>query len=70
MIDVDWFTDINGYTGGMPSAAPAAYVVGKSFWHATGGTKGWPFQDPGEVTAVAYASRGASYNELYNKACQ
>lgn len=33
---------------------------------AVGGTQGWPFQDPGEVTGVSYASRAASYNEIYN----
>jgi RHS repeat-associated protein len=69
MIDVDWFTDVNSYTGNTPAVAPAVYMTGKFFWHAFGGTKGWPFHDPGEVTAVSYATRGASYNEIYNQGC-
>lgn len=67
MIDVDWFIDINSVNA--RSLALAAYVFGKTFWHAVGGMQGWPFLDSGERAAVLYAARGTSYNELYNEAC-
>ena len=65
--DMDWFTEIRSFTR---VGALEAYIAGKMTWHAMGGTKGWPFQDPGEVTAVYYATKGATYAEIQAEACQ
>lgn len=65
--DMDWFTEIRSYSR---YGALEAYVVGKATWHAIKGTKGWWFQDPGEIAAVYYATKGATYLQIYKEACQ
>lgn len=65
-IDIDWFTEISAYTrlGAVP-----AYIFGKWLWKKYGGTSGSWLDDPGETTAVYYATKGASYMDIYNEAC-
>jgi|GEM_PF-5693852 len=70
-LDVDWFTDIMIFGDDGRRLAPITYTLGKSFWHAAGGTKGYPFvSDPGEVTAVNYAVSGETFLSIYRDNCQ
>jgi hypothetical protein len=70
-LDVDWFTDLVMFTGGggAGGATTYAYGLGKSVWSA--GNRGqsgypFPFQDPGEPTALAYAAQGFRYVDVLN----
>lgn len=57
-------------SGGGRAGALGAYLLGKVAWHAMGGTHGWPFQDPGETSAVYHSLKGSTYADLYKDACQ
>jgi len=70
-VDIDWFTDLWSATSEMPPGfVYPVYTVGKGIWSITrriiGSPNGnpWPFQDPGERTAVSLVSRKKGYRSF------
>jgi hypothetical protein len=68
VVDLDWFTDLKGYSGGFE---PVVYPIMKRVWTAVRWAGRWdvgtalPFQDPGEVTSFWESIDGGSYRGFF-----
>ncbi|MDR3409980.1 MAG: RHS repeat-associated core domain-containing protein [Formivibrio sp.] len=78
-LDLDWFTDIKAID--TVAETTCTYEVGKSLWTAARYAKSgimkllgrqktiphynWPYQDPGEVTALTFARKGMRYSDIF-----
>ena len=72
VMDLDWFTDIRLFSDAANAYGPASlYAYAKFGWDVgragTGVPIGnaLPFSDPGERTAVAAASMGLGYSDIF-----
>lgn len=70
-LDLDWFTDISGYSAGFQAVV---YPVAKLGWTAIRmisgvlpANKPLPLQDPGERTAVYNSMMGLTYQDFFDE---
>lgn len=73
-LDVDWFVDLQIARGATGGPVGAAYAGGKSMWSlgkaARGQQVGYPvpFTDPGDLTALRYATEGRGFRDVFTPA--